>query len=386
MRFCLIVVPHTNTHQHAPRQLTRNKIHDIESGAFEGFGALLVLRLVGNDLVSVDTGSYNGLTMLSELWLNNNPITTLREGAFDDFLGTIYALNLKSTDLFIVEDGSLNAIVVANKSVAGGPFVVDTREAISLCATSPANEVKCICGAGLVGEDNGYCEEPTTTTTTVTTSTTTTITTTKTTITTKTTTLPETDEPTDAPTEARLPSKVTDAPTDAPLTDAPTEGRLPSKATDAPTDAQTDAQTDAPTEPGPTDAQNRNPDGQGAATDEPLAKAAVAKSKKSKSTKLLRAGGAENRAPGFLSPKSKKKKKKGEAPLARVDVSQNRKPPSPKKKKHTAAALVDNSKSSEPSGKGTSILARRWCMSSTCDSSPVRGNECLLPQKKMKRK
>merc|ERR1740117_2677297 len=167
-------------------QLNNNRIVEIEANTFENFGDLLVLRLVGNDLPSVESGTFDGLFSLGELWLNTNPITTGRAGAFDDFRETLYALNLKSTDMYIVEDGSLNNIVVANKS-AGLPFVVDTREAVSLCATSPTNEVKCICGEGLVGEESGYCERSTTTTTTETTTTTTDTTTTTGTTTTVTT-------------------------------------------------------------------------------------------------------------------------------------------------------------------------------------------------------
>jgi len=175
-------------------QLNNNRIVEIEANTFDKFGDLLVLRLVGNDLPSVEGDAFSGLFSLGELWLNTNPITTIRAGAFDDFRTTLYALNLKSTDMYIVEDGSLNNIVVANKS-AGLPFVVDTREAVSLCATSPTNEVKCICGEGLVGEESGFCErststttETTSTTTTKTVTTTTTKTVTTTTTTTKTTT------------------------------------------------------------------------------------------------------------------------------------------------------------------------------------------------------
>ena len=147
------------------RQLNGNGVYDIDTNTFDGFGTLLVLKLAGNKLTEVQPGMFSGLSGLGELWLNNmNELTKLNAGAFTDFVDTLYLLNLKTTSLQIIEDGSLNAIVIPDKSDAGGPFVVDTRDAISLCATSPMNEIKCICDVGLVGEDDGYCEVPTTST------------------------------------------------------------------------------------------------------------------------------------------------------------------------------------------------------------------------------
>merc|ERR1719272_1239048 len=146
-------------------QLNTNGIYEIDTNTFDGFGTLLVLKLAGNKLTEAKPGMFSGLSGLGELWLNNmNELTKLNAGAFADFADTLYLLNLKTTGLRILEDGSLNAIVIPEKSDAGGPFVVDTRDAVSLCATSPMNEIKCICDVGLVGEDEGFCEVPTTST------------------------------------------------------------------------------------------------------------------------------------------------------------------------------------------------------------------------------
>lgn len=142
-----------------------NGIIDIAQDTFAGFGNLKVLRMVANGLTAVRAGQLTGLSGLGELWLNNNPIERLEKNAFAAFADTIYALNLKGTALRIVDDGSINSIVIPRKSPTNGPFVVDTREAISLCATSPMNEIKCICDDGLIGEFEGYCEVPTTTAT-----------------------------------------------------------------------------------------------------------------------------------------------------------------------------------------------------------------------------
>lgn len=63
-------------------QLSKNKVNQIEVGAFNGLPNLITLELFDNKLTLVPSQAFEYLSKLRELWLRNNPIETLPAYAF----------------------------------------------------------------------------------------------------------------------------------------------------------------------------------------------------------------------------------------------------------------------------------------------------------------
>eukprot|EP00037_Helgoeca_nana_P014928 m.140145 g.140145 ORF g.140145 m.140145 type:complete len:479 (+) comp22782_c0_seq1:75-1511(+) len=135
-------------------QLQSNGINAIAVGAFDGFDNLLILRVFGNDLVSLDADAFRGLTSLAKLYLNSNPLASLVSGVFGPFQSTLTDLFLHETpDLVLIEDGSINAL--------SATLSLDMVNSASACAIAPpgtGSAFACLCAAGYEGDSSGYCE------------------------------------------------------------------------------------------------------------------------------------------------------------------------------------------------------------------------------------
>ena len=74
--------------------LEGNKIHTIESGAWNDLSSLRSLSLDGNEIEELGPGMWSGLDSCEHLWLYSNKIHTIKSGTFSDGLSNLNSLFL----------------------------------------------------------------------------------------------------------------------------------------------------------------------------------------------------------------------------------------------------------------------------------------------------
>ncbi len=85
--------------------LWSNKIHTIESGAWNGLVRLRVLTLYNNKLEVLRPGMWSGLNTCTWLDLTWNKIHTIQSGTFRDGLSNVKQLHLQENDIEEIKKG-----------------------------------------------------------------------------------------------------------------------------------------------------------------------------------------------------------------------------------------------------------------------------------------
>ena len=89
--------------------LMDNQLTTLPEGAFEGLASLQEMSLQRNQLTALSKGAFKGLRSLRDLRLYNNQLTTLHEGAFDD-LGLLRDLRLDNNQLTNLPEGAFEGL------------------------------------------------------------------------------------------------------------------------------------------------------------------------------------------------------------------------------------------------------------------------------------
>ena len=79
--------------------LESNKIHIIESGAWNSLSSLTSLALYGNEIEVLRPGMWSGLNNCEILWLDSNRIHTIKSGTFSDGLSNLKTLFLYENEI-----------------------------------------------------------------------------------------------------------------------------------------------------------------------------------------------------------------------------------------------------------------------------------------------
>ncbi len=86
--------------------LGSNKIHTIESGAWNGLNSFRELTLSSNELEVLQPGMLSGLYDCTDLQLNRNKIHTIQSETFKDGLSSLQTLNLHENKIEEITQGT----------------------------------------------------------------------------------------------------------------------------------------------------------------------------------------------------------------------------------------------------------------------------------------